>query len=268
MSNFIYENTWEENQEAMKTKKLAIIPVGSSEQHGPALPVGTDWIIADYLARRVGEKTDKGLVTPVFPYGHALYHADFAGTMAVSQTTLAQYVKDICDCLISYGFTHFLFLNGHGGNNNALYDVGQYLRLKNIPVANIQWFEVAGDLKPEWGLIGHGDITETAVMMHINPDIVKVERAHIPDNQKIGNIQFLDLHRGEFEGGSVYLNLRTRDVTKTGDLIEFGHSAGVDYSRSAREATPELGKEVCDAVVDYTLRFIDEFVNFEFDFKK
>ena len=55
MSNFIYENTWEENQEAMKTKKLAIIPVGSSEQHGPALPVGTDWIIADYLARRVGE---------------------------------------------------------------------------------------------------------------------------------------------------------------------------------------------------------------------
>ena len=73
MSNFIYENTWEENQEAMKTKKLAIIPVGSSEQHGPALPVGTDWIIADYLARRVGEKTDKGLVTPVFPYGHALY---------------------------------------------------------------------------------------------------------------------------------------------------------------------------------------------------
>ena len=97
-----------------------------------------DWIIADYLARRVGEKTDKGLVTPVFPYGHALYHADFAGTMAVSQTTLAQYVKEVCDCLISYGFTHFLFLNGHGGNNNALYNVGQYLRLKNIPVANIQ----------------------------------------------------------------------------------------------------------------------------------
>ena len=56
MSSFIFENTWEENQEAMKTRKLAIIPVGSSEQHGPALPVGTDWIIAEYLAKRVGEK--------------------------------------------------------------------------------------------------------------------------------------------------------------------------------------------------------------------
>lgn len=133
MTNFIFENTWEENQEALKTKKLAIIPVGSSEQHGPALPVGTDWMIAQYLARKVGEKTDKGLVAPVVPFGHALYHADFPGTMAVSQTTLATYVKEVCDQLVSYGFTHFLFLNGHGGNNNALYDVGQYLRLKNNP---------------------------------------------------------------------------------------------------------------------------------------
>lgn len=188
--------------------------------------------------------------------------------MAVSQTTLSTYVKEVCDQLVSYGFTHFLFLNGHGGNNNALYDVGQYLRLKNIPTANIQWFELAGDLNPEWGLIGHGDIIETSVMMHIAPETVKTERAHIPENQSIGNIKFLDLHRGEFDGGSVYLNLRTRDVSTTGDIIEFGHTAGVDYTRSAKDATAELGKEVSDAVVEYILRFIDEFVNFEFEFKK
>ena len=167
MTNFIFENTWEENEEAIRTKKLAIIPVGSTEQHGPALPVGTDWIIAQYLAEMVGKRTDKGLVTPVIPFGHALYHADFPGTMAVSQTTLTAYVSEVCQQLISYGFTHFLFINGHGGNNNALYDVGQQLRLQNIPAANIQWFEVAGDLDSKWGLIGHGDITETSVMMHI-----------------------------------------------------------------------------------------------------
>ena len=91
------------------------------------------------------------------------------------------------------------------------YDVGQYLRLKNIPVANIQWFEVAGDLKPEWGLIGHGDITETAVMMHINPDIVKVERAHIPDNQKIGNIQFEGDYREPTEGSDYIVEILLDD---------------------------------------------------------
>lgn len=66
----------------------------------------------------------------------------------------------------------------------------------------------------------------------------------------------------------VYLNLRTRDVSKTGDLIEFGHSSGVDYSRSAKDATAKLGKEVSDAVIDYVLHFIDEFVKFEFEYRK
>ena len=104
--------------------------------------------------------------------------------------------------------------------------------------------------------------------------LVSQEEAAMPEGTNIAVRNFplsvAELRRRTkiAEGGSVYLNLRTRDVTKTGDLIEFGHSAGVDYSRSAREATAELGKEVCDAVVDYTLRFIDEFVNFEFDFKK
>ena len=50
--------------------------------------------------------------------------------------------------------------------------------------------------------------------------------------------------------------------------LEFGHTAGVDYTRNAKDATAELGKEVSDAVVEYILRFIDEFVNFEFEFKK
>lgn len=112
MTNFIFENTWEENEEAVKTKKLAIIPVGSTEQHGPALPVGTDWMVARYLAEQIGKETDKGLVAPVIPYGHALYHADFTGTMAVSQTTLTAYVKEVCQQLVSYGFTHFLLSTG------------------------------------------------------------------------------------------------------------------------------------------------------------
>lgn len=59
-------------------------------------------MIAQYLARKVGEKTDKGLVAPVVPFGHALYHADFPGTMAVSQTTLATYVKEVCDAVVEY----------------------------------------------------------------------------------------------------------------------------------------------------------------------
>ncbi len=264
MSIFIHENTWHENESAFREKKVAIIPVGSTEQHGPALPVGTDWIIAEYLAKRIGESTDKAVVAPVVPFGHALYHNDFPGTLAVSQTTLTTYVREICEQLVSYGITHILFINGHGGNNNALYDVGQYFRLTNVPVANIQWFEVAGAINREWGLIGHGDIIETAVMLHAAPETVKLDRAHIPENRTYGGIKILDLHRGEFEGASVYLNIRTKDASTSGDLIEYGHSSDVDYTRNPKDATAEMGGAICDAVVKYAARFIDEFLKLKY----
>lgn len=264
MSVMMYENTWQENQEMLKTRKVAIVPVGSNEQHGPALPVGTDWIIAEYLAKKIGEKSDKGMVVSVIPYGHALYHNDFCGTLAVSQSTLRTYTIEICEQLVQHGFTHILFINAHGGNNNPLFEVGQHFRLKNIPVANIQWYEVAGTINHDWSLLGHGDITETAVMLHINPEIVRMDRAQVPVNKKIGNIQLLDLVRGEFEGAPIYLNLRTKDVSDSGALLEIGHSHGVDYSTSPADATAEMGKGICEAVVDYAVRFIDEFVQMKY----
>lgn len=264
MANLLYQMTWQEAQKTFKEKKVAVIPVGSHEQHGPALPLGTDLVIAEYLANMLAQKTDKAIVTPVIPFGHALYHADFEGTMAVSTGTLATYVREVCEQLVGYGITHILFVNGHGGNNTALFDVGQYFRLKNIPVANIQWFNIAGELNPDWGLLGHGDIIETALMLHIAPETVKLDRANIPVNKSLGNIRLLDLTRGEFEGASVFLNVRTKDVSDTGDLLEYGHSANADYSKSPADATAELGSEIAQGVTDYMARFIDEFVKVEF----
>lgn len=264
MTNFVWENTWKENKESFKTKKVALIPVGSNEQHGPALPTGTDWMIADYIAKKVGESSESVMVTPVIPFGHALYHNDFEGTLAVSQSTLIAYVTEICEQMIKYGCTHILFINGHGGNNNALYTVGQNLRHQGIPVANIQWFEIACCLNKEWGLRGHGDITETAFMLHIAPETVKMDQAHLPVNKKLGNMQLMDLQSMNFEGARVYINTRTSDVSDSGDLIEYGHSAGMDYSVSAVGATAKMGKEICDAVVGYICRFIEEFKDISF----
>ncbi len=184
--------------------------------------------------------------------------------MAVCQSTLRTYVIELCEQLTKYGITHILFINGHGGNNNPLFEVGQYFRLKNIPVANIQWYEVAGALNHDWSLLGHGDIGETAMMLHINPNIVRMDRAAIPTNKKIGNMQLLDLTRGEFEGAPVYLNIRTKDVTDCSALLEIGHSVGIDYTKSPAEATPEIGETICNAVVDYAIRFVDEFAQMKY----
>ena len=65
MTKRLKDMTWEEAREALETNRLGIIPTGSIEQHGPHLPLGTDFLIADCLAKRVSEKTD-AIVTPAF----------------------------------------------------------------------------------------------------------------------------------------------------------------------------------------------------------
>ena len=101
-------------------------------------------------------------------------------------------------------------------------------------------------------------------MMYIHPELVKVDRAHLPENKQYGNIKCLDLNRGEFGGAPVYINFRTKDVSNTGDLYEFGHAVGVDYSSNPKDSTPEFGKEIAEGMVDYIVRFVDEFAKFKY----
>jgi len=258
------EMAWVDCREAFRTRKLAVVPVGSTEQHGPVLPVGTDWMIAQYLADKAAEKLPESVVTPVIPIGNAFYHSDFAGTLAVPSNVLADYITAFCSYLIKYGVTHILFVNGHGGNMVALDEVAYHFRDLGVPVATIQWWDVAGRLNPKWGMIGHGDVFETSIMLAINPRIVNMERAKMPSNKSLGQIKLQDLHIGQFEKGIVHLSLRTSDVTDTGDFIEYGHSATADYSVSPADATAEMGQEILDAVVDYIVRFAKEFQKVSF----
>ena len=268
MNKKLYEMTWQEAKQAFEKKKVAVIPVGSQEQHGPALPLGTDWMIAEHLANKLAERSDQVIVTPVVPFGHATYHADFPGTLAVSTGNLANYLTQVCEQLIEYGITHILFVNGHGGNNTALFDVGQHFRLRNIPVANIQWFNISGDLNPEWGLLGHGDIYETSLMLHIAPELVRMDLAGKPTNKSLASMPLLDLTRAKFEKAAIFLNLRTRDVSESGDLWEYGHSVNSDHTKSPADATAELGQAIIEEVVDYMARFVAQFVTLEFEFVK
>lgn len=256
--------SWTDAKEAFSKRKLALVPTGSTEQHGGAMPLGTDWMIAERLADMAGESLPESIVTPVIPIGNAFYHSDFPGTLAVTPETLTLYVKEFCQYLVKYGITHILFVNGHGGNTRSLEDVGYSFRDLGVPVATINWWEMTKYLNPEWGLIGHGDIFELSLVLAISPGIVNMSQAKIPANKRLGNIELLDIHNGRFEDGMVHLSLRTSDVTDSGDFIEYG-SDGTDYSVSPAGATPELGERILAAVADYIVRFAKEFQKIKFD---
>jgi creatinine amidohydrolase len=111
----LQHQTWQEVERYLSHANGIILPIGSTEQHGPNGLIGTDAICAEVVARGVGETAD-ALLGPTIAVGMAVHHMGFAGSMTVRPSTLIAIIHDYVLSLARHGFRQFFFINGHGGN--------------------------------------------------------------------------------------------------------------------------------------------------------
>ncbi|MGH8927251.1 MAG: creatininase family protein [Acidimicrobiia bacterium] len=159
--------------------RLAVIPIGSIEQHGPHLPSGTDTIAAEIIAMAVAERLD-AIHVPFGPYGVTPIHAGHPGTINLRRSTFEALLTDICNELIDMGIDRLVLINWHEGNIASIDGVATEIqRLHHgVYVITSHACYVAQRLYgPQGGELTHGGGIETLAVMAYDPDLVKVDRA-------------------------------------------------------------------------------------------
>lgn len=180
------EMTWEEVKEAVADRRIAVVPVGATEQHGRHLPVDTDTFLCESVIREVARRFEKLVVCPTFPYGNSTHHLSFAGTISLGPHAFIDAVADILLSLGRCGFHKMLLLNGHGGNRAHLSVAARLARDRSstpllTAVADYYNFgarSVAREVR-ETGVGGmaHACEYETSLYLHFNPEKVRMDRA-------------------------------------------------------------------------------------------
>ena len=216
--------TWPEVEAYLQRSRGVVIPLGSTEQHGPTGLIGTDSITAESVAQAMGELAG-ALVGPTLSIGPAQFNLAFPGTVCLRPTTLIQVIIDYVQSLARGGFRHFYFLNGHGGNIAPAWCAVQELHaersLGHDGAAALQfrlrsWWDLSevNDLRQRLYGAGegmHATPSEIAITQHVLPGLRRTDTLPAPPALSPEFVRFhagdnhLDAgsHRAQFPDGRV-----------------------------------------------------------------
>jgi creatinine amidohydrolase len=250
--------TWPEVNDAVDLKKVILLPVGSTEQHGPHLPLEVDNLIVTNVCLEAGRLApEKILVAPTIPYGFNVHAMDYPGTMHAAYDHFIEYCLDVCKSFVYHGFKRLIIVNGHGSNTPLLEFVGRRVILETDALAaSFMWWNLLG-LDPNFiasfrestfpGGAGHACEVETSMVLHLAPEKAQMDKAedYIAwyNRQGATGFQWADA----FGAGPVTL------VDWTSAFLENG------VFGQPTLATAEKGQRIMAEVAQRLVEFVSEF---------
>ena len=243
------EMSWPEVKVALKTVELAIIPVGSTEQHGPNIGESADIARATEGARGLARRLyPRAILVPSFPFGVSFHHMRFPGTITVRAETFTAVLREMVASLKEHGISKFFILNGHGGNIPALgVAVWQIKEELGVKVAHALHFPSPEIIKQyqHSSQVGHACEIETSMAMYLTPNIAKV------DALAKGEIRDRNYASGMSASPAQPVKPQYFDeITANGALG--------DATYASVEAGEVLAREVEDRLMDFLERFLTE----------
>jgi creatinine amidohydrolase len=212
-----YELT-REQLKALAPTALVVIPIGATEQHGPHLPVGTDFLCAERIARDAARQAQADIpvvVTPTLAFGSSHHHLPFGGTMSLPTDLYYRVLMELGKSLVVDGFRHLFFVNGHGGNHELAQLAARDLTLQQpVHAASASYWVVAWNELAEAGagelgrFPGHASAFETSLILAAWPDLVQTDRVPHRDDPGTRDLpaSFENPYRAEFHGSWQAIN--------------------------------------------------------------
>lgn len=175
----IGESTWVDVRDAIASGASAIVPLGSTEEHGPHVPTG-DYMVVDEIARRTALATGD-LVVPTLPFGYSEYFRHYPGTLTLRPETLAAVIEDVVSSLTTYGVERIALFNGHSGNAPIVELLSRRLRrTSGLVLFTLAPFEIMKAVAHEvYGAdvtLSHGGEPMGSLMLALAPDLVRLDR--------------------------------------------------------------------------------------------
>lgn len=273
IKNYLPHMTWPEVDDLLSRSDMVIIPIPAIEQHGPQLPIGTDYYSGEELAKLIAQKADV-LVAPILLPGISPYHMEFPGTITLSADTMQRVYFEAVQSLIHHGFRRFLLLTSHAGNRGTVRYLIDRINQETPGIA-VELNDAAGPffkLPPQDSkqdakqdkiakFDRHAGVGETSDGLYLFPTLVNMSKAGnneltLPDHLRkmlpqviAGDDAATDAFLAEaLKPKDTGKHTSTREMTKTGVWSE----------RDTRDASAEQGRRINEAFVNAAVQFIEQ----------